>query len=177
MVIHLQRCQRERIAHVRKLQQHKYLLPLQQNSIWLGNCATRIVEQLCNCSCTQIYHSKSLCTAHEGSQCSIWVRLAISCVFRWWKLAAGQELCRAAWQEELPWQEICNMLLLPPNCNLHAATGFSLAQEEENFVRGSFQSSFIQGQKLTGGKWRLTEEQWPSMLRSNLDRTEKESDT
>ena len=81
MIIQLQRCQRERIAHVRKLQQHKYPLPLLQNSNWLGNCATRIVEQLCNCSCTQIYHSKSLCTAHKGSQCSIWVRLAISCVY------------------------------------------------------------------------------------------------
>ena len=49
------------------------------------------------------------------------------CVFQRWKLPAGQELCRVAWQEELPWQEICNMLLLPPNCNLHGASGFAAA--------------------------------------------------
>ena len=41
----LQRCQRERIALVRKLQQHKYPLPLQQNSNWLGNCATALAHR------------------------------------------------------------------------------------------------------------------------------------
>ena len=45
MVIQLQRCQRERIALVRKLQQRKYPLPLQQNSNWLSNCATALAHR------------------------------------------------------------------------------------------------------------------------------------
>ena len=118
MVIHLQRCQRERIAHVRKLQQHKYPLPLQQNSNWLSNCATALVEQLCNCFCTQIYHFKSLCTAQRMRA----LRAPSESYLPSLVCISEMEIaCRARTVQS------SNMLLLPPNCNSHGASSFTLA--------------------------------------------------
>ena len=96
----------------------------------------QLVEQLCNCSCwaivqlllhTDLSFQEPLHCALGLSELHLSQTCHLLCVFRWWKLPAGQELCKVAWQEELLWQEICNMLLLPPNCNSHGASSFTLA--------------------------------------------------
>ena len=156
MVIQLQRCQRERIAHVRKLQQQKYPLPLQQNSNWLGNCATALAHRsiiprasalrtralrapsesdLPSLVCISVM--EIACRARTV-QSSLARRASVARNLQHVALAAKLQLTRRFW-----------LCCGPVIC----------AKKRENLVRSSFQSSFIQGQKLTGGKWRLTEEQ------------------
>ena len=128
----------------------------------------QLVEQLCNCSCWAIVqlllHTdlsfQGLSELHLSQTCHL------LCVFRWWKLPAGQELCKVAWQEELPWQEICNMLLLPPNCNLHGASGFAaallFAPEKRKFGEKLFP---IQFHSRPEARWRRMATDWRAVTK------------